>query len=161
MNFKGHITAGTVAGLGLSFFAHIFLNMHGSILVQIAAITICFGLLPDLDVTSIPQKWFFRFIFFCLIYFAIKHQFQIATLIAIAAITPLLSQHRGWTHNIFSAIFIPAGTILIYYFIASDINFEKFFMPDNVIKILKQETWIIIPATLGWVTHLFVDYKLT
>ena len=160
MNFKGHIVAGTIVGLCSGLVAAALTNASTSLQFQIVAITACFSLMPDLDVSSIPQRWFYRIIFVLLLYLAVNHQYKAATLISICAITPLLSYHRAWTHNIWSAIFVPCVFILLYSFLTTTTNYSQFLVINNVTSILRTNMWFIISASIGWLTHLYVDYKL-
>lgn len=160
MNFKGHIIAGTIVGLCSSLVASAFAGATPSLQFQIVVITASFSLMPDLDVSSIPQRWFYRCIFVLLIYLAMNNQYKAATLIAISSITPILSHHRSWTHSLWSAIFVPCAFILMYNFLTTPSHYNDFLIISNVTSILKANMWFIIAASLGWLTHLYVDYKL-
>lgn len=160
MNFKGHMIAGALVGLCSALVAGAIFNVSPALQLQILLITVCFSLMPDLDISSIPQRWFYRFIFVLLIYLASKNQFKAATLIAICSLTPILSYHRSWTHSIWSAIFVPIGFILLYSFLSGSSGYIRFFQTNNIAYILSINMWSILAASIGWLTHLYVDYKL-
>ncbi len=94
------------------------------LLGQIFAVALFFSLFPDLDISSIPQRWFFRGIFVVLLILGYYERFEEATLLAIVAITPLLNNHRSWTHNFFSVLLFPVVIAGIYEYLLTK---EKIF----------------------------------
>lgn len=158
MNFKGHLVVGTIVGLSTGYIISKFLDISIKMQIQITSLIIIFSLLPDLDTNSIPKKWFYRLIFSILFYLAITKQFEAATIIALVSLAPLLSHHRGWTHNFFSALLLPTFLILTYSFFSSNLPYYKFFTIYNMKLILFAHIWIIFSCTLGWVIHLIVDH---
>ena len=66
MNFKGHLTSGVVVGVGIAVGAVDYGYIDGDDLQTQAAVagtTLFFALFPDLDTSSVPQRWFFRLVF--------------------------------------------------------------------------------------------------
>ena len=66
--------------------------------VAIVGTALFFSLFPDLDTASVAQRWFFRSVFCTLLYLGWTEHYELATLIGILCVLPLLDHHRGWTH---------------------------------------------------------------
>lgn len=165
MNFTGHIAGGTVTAGALATGALVYGNTFGTNYtiedsVRIFSVTLFFSLFPDLDVSSIPQRWFFRAIFVLLIILGYTGEYQLATLVAIIAITPILDHHHGWTHNLYSPILVPFFLILIYdiMLLKNNTLFNTPFYAFN--KYFSNYFWFLISAGAGWYTHLFLDSKI-
>lgn len=163
MNFRGHVTGGVVTGIALASSA-IFLSgplgipAPPIVLGEILAVTIFFSLFPDLDISSIPQRWFFRAIFIILLGLSYYERFEEATLLALVSITPLLDHHRSWTHNFMSALLFPVVAACLYEYLLTK---ERFFYEISLEAIqghLLQNLWLVMACILGWYTHLFLDH---
>jgi membrane-bound metal-dependent hydrolase YbcI (DUF457 family) len=165
MNFKGHITGGFISGALLTTAAFVFSSSAGPHhnllpLFPIFGVTVFFSLFPDLDVGSIQQRWFYRAIFILLLYLGYQKYYELATLVAIVAITPILDHHRGWTHNYFSALLVPLFLMGIYECIlAKDYPFHNWSF-KHIYEYLKDHLWLVIASIAGWYTHLLLDSKL-
>ncbi len=162
MNFKGHITGGIVTGAALTGSAILFSEPLGVpapplVLVQIFSITVFFSLFPDLDISSIPQRWFFRAIFIILLGLSYYEHYEEATLLALVAITPLLDHHRSWTHNIFSVLLFPVVMAGIYEYLLMKKQFFYQWSMDQLISHLHNHIWLVIACIVGWYTHLCLD----
>lgn len=165
MNFKGHITGGFVSGACLITAA--FLMSSSAVpshnlqsVSSIFGVTVFFSLFPDLDVGSIQQRWFYRAIFILLLYLGYQKYYELATLVAIIAITPILDHHRGWTHNYFSALLVPLLLIGIYgYMLAKDYPLHNWSFKHSC-EYFKNHLWLVIASIVGWCTHLLLDSKL-
>ena len=60
MNFKGHSTSGAVVGVGIAAGAVQYGYIDGDDLqtqVAVAGTALFFALFPDLDTSSVPQRW--------------------------------------------------------------------------------------------------------
>lgn len=164
MNFKGHLIGGIVASTlvvtGFWTAGHyIGVTATPALLGKAALATLFFSLFPDLDVQSVPQKWFYRSLLIVFLYLAYLKKFKLATLFAILGILPLLSYHRGWTHQIWSMIWFPFLLAVAYEYLLSQESFWYSFSIDHVVEYLKTYHWLIISTTVGWATHLFLDTK--
>ncbi len=125
---------------------------------SIIAVTVFFGLLPDLNKSSAPQQWFYRLIFITIIYFTYNGNLKLAISIAIISIIPLLSQGYNWMHNLWSAIFIPIALVLLYgIFLTQGFESWKNVNFQLVQQEIKLNLWFILAGTLGWLTHILVD----
>ena len=163
MNFKGHLTGGMVIGAGLAAGAYVFSEPLGVsttplLLGQIFAVALFFSLFPDLDISSIPQRWFFRSIFVILLILSYYQRFEEAALLALVAITPLLNSHRSWTHNIFTVLLFPVVIALIYeYLLTKELFFESFSI-NRIVEHLVNHRWLVLACIGGWYTHLLLDF---
>ena len=158
-NFRVHLAGAVCAGLAVSVVACFFIKPTPIVFLQLFSIALFFGLFPDLDTDSIPRRWFYRFIVLWLLYLALLHKYELATRIALVSMLPLLSHHRGWTHSILAAIFVPIIAVLTYVFVTSGVSYNVFFALDNIILVCSSYMWFIIAASLGWLTHLLLDYR--
>ena len=71
MTFKGHLTGGILAGIGVTGLAARWGYIPSAdyrIWAAVCGTTVFFSLFPDLDTASVPQRWFFRAVFMALIY---------------------------------------------------------------------------------------------
>jgi membrane-bound metal-dependent hydrolase YbcI (DUF457 family) len=163
MNFKGHLTGGMVTGTVLTASAFVLSEASGIpapplLLGQIFAVALFFSLFPDLDISSIPQRWFFRGIFVILLILGYYERFEEATLLAIVAITPLLNNHRSWTHNFLSVLLFPVVIAGIYEYLLTKEKFFQSFSVDRIAQHLADHRWLVIACMGGWSTHLLLDF---
>ncbi len=163
MNFKGHLTGGMATGAILSVGAFVLSEPLGVpapplLLGQIFLVTLFFSLFPDLDISSIPQRWFFRSIFVLLLILSYYQRFEEATLLALVAITPLLNSHRGWTHNFFSVLLFPVALAVLYEYLLTKEQFIQSFSMDRIVQHLANHHWLVIACIGGWYTHLLLDF---
>lgn len=165
MNFRGHITGGFISGALLTTAAFVFSSSAGpqhnlQSVFSIFGVTVFFSLFPDLDVGSIQQRWFYRAIFVLLLYLGHQRYYELATLVAIIAITPILDHHRGWTHSYFSALLVPLVLMDIYEgILANDYPFHNWSF-KHIHAYLKGHLWVVTASIVGWYTHLLLDSKL-
>lgn len=163
MNFKGHITGGIIAGATLTVSAVALGEPLGLpappwVLAQIFAVTVFFSLFPDLDISSIPQRWFFRGIFVLLLVLGYYEYYEEATLLALVAITPLLDHHRSWTHHVLSALLFPVVLACLYEYLLTKNQFFQQWSFERIVFHLQTHLWLVIACIAGWYTHLFLDY---
>ena len=164
MNFKGHCIGGVIASgvVMMGFWRmghHVGVSTNPELLAKAGVATLFFSLFPDLDVQSVPQKWFYRGLFCLFIYLAYLKKFKLVTLFAILGILPLLSHHRGWTHQLSSLIWFPCLLAVVYEYFLSQESFWYSFSLSHVLEYLKEYHWLIISTTVGWATHLFLDTR--
>lgn len=159
MNFKGHITGGATAGIFVVAAASAITQPSPIMQLYLFLVTVFFSLFPDFDISSIPQRWFFRAIFALLIYLGFHGNYQLATMIAVLAITPVLSHHRGWTHSYWAALLTPIALAIFYeYMLAKPSSIDKLSF-DKVQGHLATHAWFVIACISGWSTHLILDNK--
>jgi hypothetical protein len=126
--------------------------------VYILAVTMFFGLLPELSKSSSPQQWFYRVIFIALVYFSYQGELKLATSLAIISIIPLLSQGYNWMHNLWSAILIPISLVLLYgIFLTQGFDTWKVLNLELIEEQIKLNLWFILAGTMGWLTNILID----
>lgn len=116
-------------------------------------VTLFFSLFPDLDTTSIPQRWSYRVIVLGLLALAYCGRYPEAVALAIIAMLPLLDHHRGWTHQIWAPLLFPVVVIAVY-------NFVVLHTVPTIVQWDQQiyQHWkLIVGLVLGWYTHLVLD----
>ncbi|MFH1566448.1 MAG: metal-dependent hydrolase [Gemmatimonadota bacterium] len=117
MTWRGHAAAGVGVGLAAAA-ASRGLGLAAPDDWQAAAAVfgtgLFFSLFPDLDTSSVPQRWFYRGVFAGLVYLGWRGQHEVATLVALVALLPVLDQHRGWTHGRLSPVLMPVALGGIY-----------------------------------------------
>jgi hypothetical protein len=150
MNFQGHLGGGIVAA-GATLVATTYCGTPVNP-IALGGITVFFSLFPDLDIGSIPQRWFYRVIFgvMCMLFFT--DHVRYSALLGIVSLVPLLHKHRGFMHWRTVSILFP---ILIAYIIDIEVgnSFANF-------AALKNYGIYILGAIIGWWTHLALDKKL-
>tara|TARA_B100001250_G_scaffold409020_1_gene432505 strand:- start:1495 stop:2016 length:522 start_codon:yes stop_codon:yes gene_type:complete len=160
MNFRGHMMSGGVVGIGVVVGAvksqYIAANDYLTF-ITLWITTLFFSLFPDLDAASVPQRWFFRLVFLILLVLGWYERYDMATLIALLALLPLLDHHRGWTHWKISPLLV--GPILAvvfnYWNFRSDLNGT--FSWESVWQSIREHEVYLIACLLGWYTHLLLD----
>ena len=153
MNFKSH----SIAGLGTAGIVATGAFIYSSPIILahpffLFLVTFLMSLFPDLDINSIPQRWYFRFVLFLmpfLLYFSYQDYFNI---ISIFSVSILVHKHRGWTHNR-STPFILG--LLSLYFYDKSYGVTEFSQSDTL--------WgyflFLISVVVGHYTHLILDSK--
>ncbi|MFM8454509.1 MAG: metal-dependent hydrolase [Gammaproteobacteria bacterium] len=164
MNFRGHLIGGAVSGLALvlplaGFYqAQMPGGVGSSMHFKLLGTTLIFSLFPDLDIQSIPQRWFYRSILILLLYLGYLEAYKLALFVSIVAILPLLSGHRGWTHRLWAPLFSPIFLAILYeYFMSQSRFFYKFSLQKAIHSVLLHK-WFVFAACVGWFTHLCLDY---
>jgi hypothetical protein len=178
MNFRGHFNGGVVAGglavgvaLGTQyvhlqpedwqqFTQHPF-ALEGNIqtLLSVFATALFMALFPDLDTTSVPQRWFFRGMFVLLAVLYFQQRMELFCLLAFVSLMPVMHKHRGWTHWKITPWLIAVFLAMVWeYFRVKEAWVEEFSW-DNVWRWM-QEYWIYVFAcVIGHYTHLLLDSR--
>lgn len=160
MTFKGHLSGGMVAGITLTGLAAHWGYIPGGdyrVWAAVCGVTVFFSLFPDLDTASLVQRWFFRWVFLVLVYLGWNEQYELATLLGILAVLPLLDHHRGWTHRKISPLLVPVLLGATYeYWRVRQVWFGEFSW-INVTQILEEHLVFLVASIVGWYTHLVLD----
>ena len=158
MTFRGHLAGGMAAGVAAAAAAS-GLGLTGpgeyGTWCGVAGTGVLFSLVPDLDTASVPQRWFFKGVFVLILYLACRGQYETATLVALAAMLPLLDHHRGWTHGRLSPIAMPLalGVVYEYWRVSRVVDGGEF----EVDLVAPSHLAFLAAAVVGWYTHLFLD----
>lgn len=160
MTFRGHLIGGGGAGIGVATLAIHWGQVPPDDLhtwVSVCATTVFFSLFPDLDTSSVPQRWFFRLVFIVLLYLAWEQRYELATLVGLLAVLPLLDHHRGWTHWKISPLIVSVLLGGVYEYWRARQAWMSGFSWDNVTILLRQQAIYLIACIVGWYTHLLLD----
>ena len=160
MTFRGHLTGGVAAGIGMAVLAAQWGHVAPDDLHSWATVcgtTVFFALFPDLDTSSVPQRWFFRLVFVVLLYLGWSQRYELATLVGILAVLPLLDHHRGWTHWKVSPLVVPLVLGIIYEYWRARQAWMSGFSWENVTQLLRDHAIYLVACMVGWYTHLLLD----
>ncbi|MDH5561301.1 MAG: hypothetical protein OEY59_10670 [Deltaproteobacteria bacterium] len=179
MKFSGHLYGGILTGtvattVGLiclpqkEIFSSIavltdlsvFLRSPLPGLAAIFLIGVFMSLFPDLDICSIPQKWFYRIVLSVLVWLWIINEPLLFAALSFISLLPLIHRHRGWTHRKWTPWVISFFGILFYLWFSGEgnVNFEQYYhRPDEFINDFGV---YIFACVLGHYTHLFLDIKI-
>jgi hypothetical protein len=160
MNFRGHLVGGvltaTAAAAAATRWGYIdpldYATWGG-----VWATAVFFSLFPDFDTASVPQRWFFRCVFLALVYLAVTGQFELATLVGLLSILPLLDHHRGWTHWKLSPVLVPVFLGAVYEYWRAQHAWIDGFSWENIGGVLRGHAVFLAASIAGWYTHLLLD----
>ena len=160
MTFKGHLAGGVLAGIGVVGLAARWGYLPSADYRHWATVwgtTVFFSLFPDFDTSSVPQRWFFRVIFAGLIYLGWTGQYELATLVGILSILPLLDHHRGWTHWKISPLLVPVLLGAVYEYWQTRHSWIGGFSWASVHRLLADHLVFLVACVVGWYIHLLLD----
>ena len=153
--YKGHITGATIFGGGyLALLAYAFsvdaAYRQFSMLEQVGyplmllALSLLFGLWPDVDTDSKGQDLFYSIFFVADLFLVVTEQFQEAAYLGLVAVLLVLSTHRGWTHTWWAMLLVPAPLVILPYM----------HVPERPLVGLP----FYGAAVVGYLSHLVVDW---
>jgi hypothetical protein len=160
MSFKGHLIGGVLAGAGLATAASRLGHLPGQgweAWAWVFGTTVAFSLFPDLDTSSVPQRWFFRLVFAALLYLGWTEDYERATLVGLLAVLPLLDHHRGWTHWKLSPLLVPLALGAVFEYWRARHAWFSGFSWENVRQLLAGHLVYLVACVVGWYTHLLLD----
>jgi membrane-bound metal-dependent hydrolase YbcI (DUF457 family) len=153
-NFRGHVAgSGFVAVVYLTILSLVFaINLipddraifNGfAFPIVLVALTVMFGIFPDIDTNSKAQDFFYSAFFIADLALVATDQFQLAAYLGLVAMLPVLTHHRGWTHTKWAALLVPSPLV----------GFPWLIYPGD--------PWVGLPyygaAILGYFSHLYLD----
>lgn len=155
--YKGHILGAVVcntAYVGALAIApsSVLGNTHNlvsdtQLVIGLFVIAVLFGLFPDIDTNSKGQNIFYGLALVADIILILNGRLEAAAYLGLAAMTPALGHHRGWTHSKWAMILIPSPIIIVPYL--RDMHFW------NIGLI------VYGAAVVGYFSHLLFDGKIT
>ena len=171
MNFKGHFVGGIIAGVASVSIAVISgyaisasdysldrtISENMLVLSKIWSVAFFMALFPDLDTSSIPQRWSYRIILLMLLYFLIEKKMDYFVVTAIISVLPLIDKHRGWTHWKITPWIISIAFAIILEYYRSNSNWFSSYRWKNVVNTLEYYWIYIIASAIGHYTHLILD----
>lgn len=152
--YKGHLTGSVVFSAGyVALIAYVFsidaaYRQFTSVELvayplMLVALTVMFGLWPDVDTDSKGQNLFYSIFFVVDLFLIVTEQFEWAAYLGLFAILPALGHHRGWTHTWWAMLLIPSPLLILPYL----------HLPDRPLVGLP----FYGAAVVGYFSHLFMD----
>ena len=152
-SYKGHLAGGVVSGgAALAGFYAFTLGKipDGGVLLsdwQLIAGTLIvaalFGLWPDVDTNSKAQDLFFLVALIADLYLIINDNYVSAAILGLVAMTPIVGNHRGWTHKRWAAVIVPLPILLVPYLTVNSVG-------DTAIL-------LYVSSVAGYLSHLLLD----
>lgn len=155
MRARGHLAGGALAGGGVAAAATALGYVPGidhALWWAVVATTLFFSLFPDVDTDSLPRRWFYRGVLAALLWLAWQRRFEQATLLASAAVLPLVDHHRGWTHGRYTpllAVLLVGGLLWGLGVMSQGVGPGCALAPGHLA--------LTAAAVAGWYTHLLLD----
>ncbi len=178
MNFRGHLNGGIAAGTvtvavaistqyvtlqpdSFQRFLGAPLHWEGEIqtLVGLFLTTVFMALFPDLDTTSVPQKWFFRIMFVCMAVLFFNQEIELFAICAFASLLPVMHKHRGWTHWKLTPWLMAIFFAVIFEYFRIQEAWLTEFSWQKVWLFLNHFWMYVFACVLGHYTHLLLDSR--
>ena len=124
--YRGHLAGATVFFLGyLALLVYLY-SMNAAYQqfttlellgypVAMFALTIMFGLWPDVDTNSKGQDVFYAIFLVADLFLIATRNFEEAAYLGLFALLPVVSRHRGWTHSWWAMLLIPSPLLVLPY----------------------------------------------
>ena len=157
MLYRSHLNAGLAAGAALCTVAVAMEETAPATLAALFALTTGFSLLPDVDVASIPQRWFYRGVLVGLAALIAMERYQEASLVALVAMLPLIHKHRGWMHRWWCVVLLPPILLLGWHGLTMSWLEETRFMAQSIPALLARDGLYWAAMSTGYAVHLVVD----
>lgn len=160
MTFKGHLAGGILIGIAVASGAsHLGCVPPGDqrLWAGVCATAVFFSLFPDLDTSSVPQRWFFRVVFAALLYLGWSARYELGLVVAVLAMLPVVDHHRGWTHWKISPLIVPAFLGALYEYWHVRRTWPGASNWSEVGPLLEGHLVFLAACVLGWYTHLLLD----
>jgi len=143
--YKTHLVGG-LAVYGVTLY--LLRSYCGSALVAAEWLLFCLAgsLFPDVDTKSKGRTFFYHILLGILIVFAVQRKFLAMGAVAIFALVPLITRHRGLFHQIWFVIGLPVIVAFIIGFYATGHT-----------RIIMFNTLFFI---VGAISHLFLDFGI-
>lgn len=143
-NYKGHVVGGGVAYIATLACLHTWLRPSLSLAVELLVFTIAGALFPDVDIKSKGQKLFYRVTGLLMIILLVQEQYASCAFMALAALLPLLVNHRGIFHQWWFLLSCSAAAVM----------YARLYISEYAPLISIQ----IFFFTIGAVSHLWLDF---
>ncbi len=178
MNFRGHLNGGVAAGSltiavavstqyvtlqpeSVQRFLDAPLHWQGEIqtLLGLFLTTLFMALFPDLDTTSVPQRWFFRGMFVLLAVLFLQQEIELFSICAFASLLPVMHKHRGWTHWRSTPWLIAIFFAMVFEYFRIKEAWLVDFSWHKVWEFLNRFWMYVFACVLGHYTHLLLDSR--
>ncbi len=137
------------------------LSMEGEVprLIGLFSSACLMSLFPDLDSSSVPQRWFYRVVFFGLTILFYKQQMDWFTVLAFIAILPVVHRHRGWTHHKITPFLVSIFlAIVLEYYHHKTGRFGNLSV-DSLVGFFRIYWIFVFACVFGHYAHLFLDSR--
>jgi chromate transport protein ChrA len=111
--------------------------------LALVALTILFGLWPDVDTDSKGRRLFYWVFALVDVFLIATERFEAAAYLGFFALLPALDHHRGWTHTWWAMLLIPSP-LLLWPYLA---------WPEQPLVGLP----FYGAAVVGYLSHLYMD----
>lgn len=182
MQFKGHVVGAMAAGTLSATLAALLVTADDPLAAQLGfyhwpgfapggfspewmlpplcfLIAVAMALFPDLDIGSIPQRWFLRVMFLAMGAAWAMDRPQVFTMLAFAALAPMLHRHRGWTHWLLTPWLIAAGVIWILEPFPFPFGEFENISTGEILSNFNGYGSLIFAIVAGHYTHLLLDAR--
>lgn len=143
--YKGHLTGGALF-FGLLVALLPWFNPSFLTGIEWLLFTLAGSLFPDIDIKSKGQKLFYWVVLVVVFVAVLQHNVAILTLVSIAALVPMLVNHRGIFHRLWFVIALPASVAFAL----------SLYIPAYA-KTIFFDTFFFI---VGAISHLWLDLGL-
>lgn len=142
--WKEHTLIGFLVFVGLYFvFRELgYLPLGPTQVLLMFSLTVLASLFPDVDTNSLGQDIVYGVLIIVDAYLIYKGLYKEAAILGFLAMTPVVAEHRGWTHSYLTATILPLP--LLYPSI--------FHLP-----VLFSGSIMYAAAVSGYVSHIFID----
>ena len=152
-DYRGHLWGGVVFFVGLAAAVVAFSAKAGSpewvevfrgwkVLVLLG-IALLMALWPDVDIDSKGQRLFYRIFLAADVVLIAGKLYQLAAILGLLAMIPIVGRHRGWTHTIWAAVLVTLPILVL----------PMYFKGDHTLAGLPY----FLAAFVGYVSHLVLD----
>lgn len=148
-NFKGHLTGGIATYLFILMLAsQLTLRIYTNYSEMFLWLGLCLlgALFPDIDIRSKGQKIFYAILLLVLVWSIAYQQWSVLSVASIVSVIPLISRHRGISHNLWFILIIPM-------IIPITISYKGF-------QLTKASLFAYIFFVAGAISHLVLDFGL-
>lgn len=81
--------------------------------VGLFVIAVLFGLFPDIDTNSKGQHIYYGLAILADVWLIWGGRFEAAAYLGLAAMTPIVGKHRGWTHSKLAMFLVPSPILIV------------------------------------------------
>ncbi len=169
MLYRSHLAAGAAAGTVAAAAA----GLSGAPEEQwlaIGGLCLGFALLPDLDVASVVQRWFYRIMLALLVLWICQGRLQQAAVLGAVCLLPLVDHHRGWMHAWWAALLVPLASLALWDIAAGGnaaagglaVRLSAALAPGTIASFAREvmtgRVWYLAAMIAGYSLHLTLDH---
>ncbi|MDT8446656.1 MAG: metal-dependent hydrolase [bacterium] len=115
------------------------------------------SLFPDLDVASLPQRWYYRAALLALLWLHFTGRDLAFVLLALFSILPLVHRHRGWTHAVWAPFAVASLLALATEYRRAETGWWASFSWTDAGALWVEYLPYVAAAWVGHGVHLLLD----